>query len=285
MIATETIHDQRSKILKRRENGIGVTVAETQDTSLKDRSKTTEELLNELSESPEVETLIIEQNIGLVKAVARRFLNSGEPYEDLVQTGCIGLLNAIHNFDPERGVKFSTYATHLIRGEIRHYIRKTRSFVRVPRWLQRLNERVKRTEEKLFKENGKLPTTGELAKAFNIEEEGVIEVMKARKSMYYVSLDEKRQGLDGRPRIDIRKIRSKIYETFKLPIEDRIKIAIVIEKLSEIQQKVIQGLFYEGKTQKEVGDEIGYSQRHVSRLKNQALQEIKKQLEHSYVTN
>ncbi|MFQ5795903.1 MAG: sigma-70 family RNA polymerase sigma factor [Candidatus Bipolaricaulia bacterium] len=246
---------------------------------LKNRSKTTEELLNELPSRPEVETLIIEQNIGLVKSLAKRFLNSGEPYEDLVQAGYIGLLNAIHNFDPDRGFKFSTYATHLIQGEIRHHIRKTQHFIRIPRWLRRLNEQVKRTEEELFQQNGELPTLSELAEALNIEEEGIIEVLKARESMYYIPLDEKRRELDGRPRIDIHKIRSKTYETFKLPIEDRIKIAIIIEKLSEIQQKVIQGLFYEGKTQQEVGDEIGYTQRHISRLKDQALQEIKKELE------
>ncbi|MFQ5796896.1 MAG: sigma-70 family RNA polymerase sigma factor [Candidatus Bipolaricaulia bacterium] len=250
-----------------------------QDLKLKDRSKTTEELLNELPSRPEVEIYILEQNIGLVKAIAKRFLNSGEPYEDLVQAGYIGLLNAIHNFDPDRGFKFSTYATHLIQGEIRHYIRDKHQLIRIPYWLQQLNDRVKRAEEELFQQNGKLPTLSELAKALNIEEGGVIEVLKARESMYYISLDEKRREQDRQPRIDIRKIRSKTYETFKLPIEDRIKIAIVIEKLSGIQQKVIHGLFYEGKTLKEVGDEIGYSLRHVSRLKYQALQEIKRELE------
>lgn len=216
---------------------------------------------------------LVEQNIGLVKSIANDFRNSGVDFQDLVQAGHLGLLNAAQNFDLNRGTKFSTYATHLIKGEIRHYIRDNQPVVHIPQWIQELNQKVRSVQQKIYQEKGEPPTISEIAKELNIEEEGVQEVLKARDSTNYVSIDKERRESDPRPEyLDYEKIQSK-HET-EFPIEYRVRIAEAIEKLTDVQQEVVKGLFYEGKTQEKVGAEIGTSQRQVSRIKYRILDEI-----------
>lgn len=245
--------------------------------------RSTEELLGELaqrtSRGEEGETVrllkeeIVQRNVGLVTSIAKEFLHSGEPLEDLVQVGYIGLLNAVHNFELKRGNKFSTYATYLIKGEIRHYIRDKHGTVRIPQWIQELNYRVNEAEERLLAQQGRFPTIGELAEELNMAEEGIREVLKTRNSMSYVSIDQQRRADDPRPTVDIAKIKSLHEESF--PWEQRVRIMAAIERLSDLQQKVIQGLFYSQKSQTEVGQEVGLSQRQVSRLKDEIMRELK----------
>lgn len=244
-----------------------------------------QKLLRSLSEldkhsqrAEEIEEELVKRNIGLVKSIAKDFLHSGEEFDDLVQAGYIGLLNAMHNYDFSKGAKFSTYATHLIKGEIRHYIRDKHGEIRLPAWVQELNYKVRKAEENFFHQEGRLPTLAELADRLDMEEEGVKEILKARKSMQYISIDQERRKQDPRPTLDLSKIKGK-EEKGDIPLEIKVKIAQAIEKLSQVQQEVIKGLFYEEKTQTEMGERVGYSQRHISRLKNKALEEIKKELD------
>jgi RNA polymerase sigma-B factor len=216
---------------------------------------------------------LVKRNIGLVKSIASLFLNSGEQLNDLVQAGYIGLLNAVSNFDLARGICFSTYASYLIKGEIRHYIRDKHSTVRIPQWAQAMGQRLKEVEEDFFQENGRPPRIAELAMRMNLTQEQVIEVLKGRNAMHYVSIDQQRRSEDPRPpvpRIDT------MYRQELNPSSDiQIRIAIAIERLEEIQQQVLRGLFYHGKTQSEIGKELNISQRQVSRMKKEALQKLK----------
>lgn len=220
---------------------------------------------------------LVEKNIGLVKSVASDYLHSGVDFEDLTQAGYLGLLNASQNFDLSRGTKFSTYATHLIKGEIRHFIRDNQQVVHVPQWIKNLNKKVRQTQQEIYNETGELPTISELSEALNIEEDGIKEVLKARDSMTYVSIDKERREKDPRPEyIDYEAIKSKHEEKF--PIEYKVRIARAIDKLSSVQKKVLEGLFYQGDTEEEVGDRIGTSQRQVSRIKYRVLEELKEEL-------
>ncbi len=221
---------------------------------------------------------LIEQNIGLVKSIAGDFTHSGLEFEDLRQAGYIGLLNAVENYDQNEGAKFSTYASHLIKGEIRHQIRDEQPSVHIPQWVKRLNKKVKDAEERIFQETGEFPTIEELSEELNIEEDGIREVLKARDSMTYVSIDRERRESDPRPEyIDYEKIKSKHDE--ELPLEFKVRIADAIEKLTDVQQQVVQGLFYEERTQEEVGDNIGTSQRQVSRIKSRVLDQLEDELD------
>ena len=221
---------------------------------------------------------LVKKNIPLVKSIAGDFSHSGLDYEDLTQAGYIGLLNAVENFDLGRNTKFSTYATHLIKGEIRHHIRDNQPSVHIPQWIKRLNYKVTRAEEKIYKDTGQFPTVSQLAEELNIEEDGIREVLKARDSMTYISIDRERRESDPRPEfIDYEKIKSKHKEN--LPLEFRVRIAEAIDKLTEVQKQVVNGIFYEEHTQEEVGETIGTSQRQVSRIKQKLLEELKGHLE------
>lgn len=226
----------------------------------------------------ELKDWLVKKNIPLVKSIAGDFIHSGLDFEDLRQAGYIGLLNAVENYDLNQGAKFSTYATHLIKGEIRHQVRDNQPSVHIPQWVKRLNKKVKKAQEKIYQNTGQFPTVKDLSEELNIEEEGIKEVLKARDSMTYVSIDKERRESDPRPEyIDYEKIRSKHKED--LPLEFKVRIADAIEKLTEVQQQVVKGLFYEEQTQEEVGEEIGSSQRQVSRMKYRLLDELKEHLE------
>jgi len=219
---------------------------------------------------------IIKRNVGLVKSIATRFLNSGEPLDDLIQAGYIGLLNAVANFDLAKNARFSTYASHLIQGEIRHYIRDKHSTIRIPQWVQAMNRRINQAEEAFFQEEGRPPTLAELADRLNIAEEQLIAILRGREAMMYVSIDQARRRADPSPNpLTLDEILTK---PTGLSDDVRMQLLIVIEQLTEIQQRVIRGLFYQGKSQSEVGEDLGLSQRQVSRMKERILQEMKEGL-------
>jgi len=245
--------------------------------------RTTEELLCDLKKTTDPATIsilreeIVSRHIGLVKSIAAEFRSAGEPLDDLIQTGYIGLLSAMANFDPSRGAKFTTYATYLVKGEIRHYVRDKYSTIRIPQWIQTLSNKMKQEEERFFQEKGRPPTIAELAQSFNLTTEGIAEVLKARDTMTYISIDQERRRHDPRPPVlDISKIRSPQNADF--PIEHRMEIIAAIEGLTQIQRDIVTGLFYERKSQQALGKELDLSQRQVSRLKRQLLDKIKERL-------
>ena len=219
---------------------------------------------------------IIKRNVGLVKSIALEFTHSGEDLEDLIQAGYIGLLNAVANFDLSRKVRFSTYASHLIRGEIRHYIRDKHAPVHVPQWVQAMNRRVTEAEEEFFKREGRPPSLQELAASVGVDEKQLVEILRGREAMTYVSIDEKRRAEDPNPPIP--SIDHFITEEDGLPLDVRLRIVAAIERLGELQQRVVKGLFYQGKSQVEVGKDLGMSQRQVSRMKEAILKELREKL-------
>lgn len=219
---------------------------------------------------------IVRRNVGLVKSIALGFLHSGEPLDDLVQAGYIGLLNAVANFDLAKETRFSTYATYLIRGEIRHYIRDRHSTIRIPQWVQTMNRRIKQAEEAIFQETGRPPTLAELAARLDLTEEQIAALLRGRESMTYVSIDRDRREHDPNPSPP--SIESLTPSTDDLPHDVKMRVLIALDQLTEMQQQVIRGLFYHGKSQSEVGDELGVSQRQVSRMKDRILAEMRENL-------
>ena len=215
----------------------------------------------------------------LVKSIAYKFKNSGEPLEDLEQVGYIGLINAINLYNQNRGIKFITYATWLISGEIRHYIRDKHQVIKIPGWMMKLNKKIDEFVISYKKENNKFPSLSEISEKFNLTEEGIKEILKAREAVQIVSLDQEYRKYSSDSYPNIEKIRSKNYETFKLPMEDIIALKNAFSKLKKIQRKVIYCIFEKDLTQTKTARKLGISQRQVSRIKNSALKELKENIE------
>jgi RNA polymerase sigma-B factor len=244
-----------------------------------------EELLEQLrltesqsSEHAELEERITARNVGLVKSIALKFAASGEQVDDLIQAGYIGLLSAVANYDLAHNTKFSTYASHLIQGEIRHYIRDRHSTIRIPQWVQTMNRRIKQAEEAYFQEHGQPPTLRELGAALDLSESQLAALLRGRDAMTYVSIDQERRSSDPNPSPPT--LEEIMPESCGFPLDTRMRIVAAIDRLAQMQQLIVQGLFYQGKSQSEVGEELGISQRQVSRIKDRAIEELRQALLH-----
>jgi RNA polymerase sigma-B factor len=225
------------------------------------------------SPDPAIRERVVHACTPLVRRIASEFVFSGVPTDDLVQVGYIGLLNAIAAFDPTRGAKFATYASYLVRGEIRHYLRDQRDTIRKPRWLQKLNTQIEDTVGKYVAEEGRFPGLEELASELNIEEEGLLEVLRTREALRTISLETEEEG--GDLRVDRERIKHRSHISFQLPIEDRVMLVEAMESLNSLQRKVVYYLFYTDLTQTEASKRIGISQKHVSRVLASALTKLR----------
>lgn len=215
----------------------------------------------------------------LVKNIAYKFKNSGEPLEDLEQLGYIGLINAINLYNQQRKVKFETYASWFISGEIRHYIRDKHQLIRIPHWITELNRKINEFILKYKEETKQIPSLEKIAKEFNLSEEGVKEVLKARDVVHVVSIDQENRNYDYNEYPILAKIKNDHYKSFRLPIEDLIALELALNKLQDLQRKVVNYIFMKDLSQAKTAKRLAISQRQVSRIKNEALKTLKEELE------
>jgi RNA polymerase sigma-B factor len=201
--------------------------------------------------------------------VGRYAACSGEPYEDLHQVGYVGLMKAVNGYRLDSEAKFSSYAYTMIEGEIKHHLRDT-ALVKKPRWARSLHVRVSEATTRLTSELGRPPLVEEVAQEVNIAPEGVTELMKLFCDTDVMSLDA---GEDDE--VDVSAIKSLRYETFSLPVEDRILLEQALESLNELQRKVVYLFFYKDLCQTEIGKKLGLSQRKTSRTVASAVKVLK----------
>ena len=212
---------------------------------------------------------LVEQFIGLVEFLARRFKNRGEPLEDLVQVGTIGLLKAIDRFDLEREVEFSTYATPTIVGELKRHFRDKGWAVRVPRRLQELHLELTKVVGHLGHDLGRAPTIAEIAKAADISEEEVLEGLEIAQAYNFTSLDAPIDTGDGGSTSFADQLGEDDEHLENL--EYRASLAPEMAKLPERDRTIVYLRFFKGMTQSEIAERLGISQMHVSRLLNRTL--------------
>jgi RNA polymerase sigma-B factor len=220
---------------------------------------------------------LVEQYIGLVEFLARRFKNRGEPLEDLVQVGTIGLLKAIDRFDLEREVEFSTYATPTIVGELKRHFRDKGWAVRVPRRLQELHLELTKVVGMLGQELGRSPTVAEIAEACSTDEETVLEGLEIAQAYNFTSLDAPIESDDGGSTSFADQLGEQDEHLENL--EYRASLAPEITKLPERERTILHLRFFKGLTQSEIADKLGISQMHVSRLLNRTLMQLREAFE------
>jgi RNA polymerase sigma-B factor len=220
---------------------------------------------------------LVEQFIGLVEFLARRFRNRGEPLEDLVQVGTIGLLKAIDRFDLEREVEFSTYATPTIVGELKRHFRDKGWAVRVPRRLQELHLELTKVVGHLGHDLGRSPTVAEIAQAASITEEEVLEGLEIAQAYNFTSLDAPIDTDDGGSTSFADQLGEDDEHLENL--EYRASLAPEMAKLPERDRTILYLRFFKGLTQSEIADKLGISQMHVSRLLNRTLTQLREAFE------
>ncbi|MGW7107906.1 SigB/SigF/SigG family RNA polymerase sigma factor [Streptomyces xanthophaeus] len=235
--------------------------------------------LAELQEgSPEysyVRNTLVELNLSLVKYAARRFRSRSEPMEDIVQVGTIGLIKAINRFDPERGVEFTSFAMPTISGEIKRFFRDTSWAVKVPRRLQELRIDTAKAHDALEQGLGREPTDAELAEHLHVTSAELEEGRIAAHAYSARSLDAPVQD-DGGER-DALATQPSLGE--EEPAYERIEcleaLKPMLAALPERERTLLALRFGQELTQSEIGDRVGLSQMHVSRLLNRTLTQLR----------
>ena len=235
-----------------------------------------EELLADYADNGSAETLdeLVRRNQNLLHHILKRFAYADEPYEDLLQVANLGLIKAAQRFDPDRGVKFSTYATALVDGELRHHLRDS-LLLRQPRWVKKVYAQIQEKSNELIRKLGRPPLLSELAEALNIQESGILEVMNLYARIDLHSRNEPFAPSELQAEADPGMVHSIRQETFALPIEDRITLYEALDKLSAFEKKLIYLLFFKDLTQSEVADELGLTQKKVSRESIKTLGRLK----------
>ena len=211
----------------------------------------------------------IKGNLRLVLSVIQRFSSSNENVDDLFQIGCIGLIKAIDHFDPEQGVRFSTYGVPMIVGEIRRYLRDNNS-IRVSRSMRDVAYKAMQTKERLTGENLKEPTVEEIAQDMGMRKQDVVLALES--IVEPVSLYEPVYSDSGDTIFVMDQLGDKNDDSNWL---EELSIREAISNLTPREKKIFSLRFFTGKTQMEVAGEIGISQAQVSRLEKGALEKIK----------
>ena len=226
---------------------------------------------------PDVRDQLIVSHLNLVRFLASKFKNRGEPLDDLIQVGTIGLIKAIDRFDPSRGLEFTTYATPTILGEIKRHFRDKGWSVRVPRRLQELSAKVNQANDELTNELSRSPSVEEIAKRVGASVDDVLEAMES--SSAYSSVP-----LEGGGSSDDDDAPSVIdhYATEDEDLaasDDRIVLEDAIRDFSPREKDVIRMRFFEGMTQVEIAQRLGISQVQVSRLLRRTLKKVQDKID------
>ena len=220
---------------------------------------------------------LVQQYIGLVEFLARRFRNRGEPLEDLVQVGTIGLLKAIDRFDLEREVEFSTYATPTVVGELKRHFRDKGWAVRVPRRLQELHLELTKIVGHLGQELGRSPTVAEIAESAGTSEEAVLEGLEIAQAYNFTSLDAPIDTEDGGSTSFADQLGEE--DAHLEHLEYRASLAPEMERLPDRERNILYLRFFKGLTQSEIAERLGISQMHVSRLLGRTLMKLREAFE------
>jgi RNA polymerase sigma-B factor len=217
--------------------------------------------------------LLVERFLPLARSVASRYQRRGEPFDDVFQVACIGLVNAIDRYDPRRGRAFSSFAVPTIAGEIKRYYRDKTWSVHVPRDLQELTLAVERACIDLEKQLARSPTVGEIAGRLEVDAEDVVEALQARCA-------KRSDSLDGPTHVDDESGGTvgdhiAVHEVGFTRAEHRADLRTLARVLTPRERLALRLRFEHDLTQQEIGDRLGVSQMQVSRILRSSLQRLR----------
>jgi RNA polymerase sigma-B factor len=243
---------------------------------------TSQEGLDELfveyrrTKSRSVRNQLIDAHRHVAERVARRFPNRSLPWDDVFQVAQLGLLKAVERFDPERGFKFSTFAEPTISGELKRHFRDHLWDVKVPRKAHDLQQGVKRVVEELTHELGRAPRLGEIAERLDVTVDDVMMAMEADSARRATSLSAPVGDAEGAPLSEHLGADDGVLDR----TADRVTVLDLVERLPERERELIRLRFEENLSQSEIGERLGVSQMHVSRLLRRTLIDLRNQIGH-----
>ena len=209
---------------------------------------------------------IVSSYIYIAEILSRKFVNRGVEYDDIYQVACMGILYAVERFDPDKGVKFATYATPTVMGEIRKYFRDKGNFIRIPRRLYEVfykAEKIKRMSNGISHE--------EIARILNIPEKMLETVYEMGDASFIKSLEYEAYADGEMTLANVIGVEDKHY----LMIDDKDFVDFCMNHLTDDERKFIEYRFYDEKSQKEISSIMETSQMQVSRLEKRILKKLR----------
>jgi RNA polymerase sigma-B factor len=229
------------------------------------------------NESEAAQTILVEHYTNLVGSIARKYSKGGNLHEDIMQVGMIGLLSTIRRFDPSTGTPFEGYLYPMVIGEIKRFLRDKTWDVHVPRRVKEMWPKLNKVVEELTTRMQRSPKIHEIAESLGISEEEVLETMELGKGYQTASVDKSIEtGSDGSAvtALDVIGSEDKGYEQ----VDQRLLLESAVHVLNEREKQILQWTFIENKSQREVGEILGISQMHVSRVQKKAIEKLRKVL-------
>ena len=218
---------------------------------------------------PAARDRVVAAHLPLVEGLARRYTGRGEPYDDLVQVGTIGLLTAVDRFDPARGVPLGAFAVPHVLGEIRRHFRDRGWAVRVPRRLQEHGRAVADARATLVQRLGRAPTVAEIGRACGLDDEVVLAALESAGAYSTVTLGDDPDQVAARWAAE---------DSALADVEDRAVLRPLLDALPSRERRILALRFVRGMSQSEIASEVGISQMHVSRLLSRTLAQLRERL-------
>ena len=223
-------------------------------------------------EHERLRNVLIERHLPLVTFMARKFADRGEPLDDLIQVGTIGLIKAIDRFEISKGFEFSTFATPTIVGEIKRHFRDKTWAVKVPRRLQELGASVTKATTELTHKLDRSPTPKEIAKHLGISVDAVAEALESNAAYSTISLD-----ITSDTSTSISESFGSLDEALE-GVEYRESLKPLLAELDDREKKILQMRFFENMSQSQIASELNISQMHVSRILTKVLNHLREGL-------
>ncbi|AGC69371.1 RNA polymerase factor sigma-70 RpoD [Thermoclostridium stercorarium subsp. stercorarium DSM 8532] len=215
---------------------------------------------------------IVSRYLYLAEILAKKFINRGVEYDDLYQVACMALINAVERFDVNANVKFVSFATPTIIGEIKRYFRDKASVIRVPRRIYEIYQKVNQTRELLMQKNGRAPRVDEIAEYLNLSEETILEIIESWNVYKIQSFDQTIYDDDD---VELHEAIGEDDETFE-KINNRDFLEKSLKHFNETEKKFIRLRYFENKTQKEIAENFNVSQMYISRLERKTLEKFRR---------
>jgi len=216
---------------------------------------------------------IINRYLYIAEIITKKFTNRGVEYDDLYQVACLGLMHAIERYDVTKGIKFSSFATPTIIGDIKRYFRDKANIIRIPRRIYEVYQKVNQAKNVLTQELGRAPKVEEMSEYLNLPEETILEVLESVNVNTIQSLE---QSINSDDPTALHNVIGEEDASFT-QIENRDFIEKSINTLNDIEKEFVNQRYFKNKTQKQIADAMGVSQMYISRLERKILEKFKRQ--------